>query len=161
MIKERGFTLIEILIVMAIISLASVGSYVGFVQFNRQQGLTSAWDTLRNNLNEAKSNATSQVIVTGVCNQASRTLVGHQVAFGRSGATDYYELQEVCTLGVNTLTPVVKRVNLPSRITFNPLPASFVRFQILSGNVINPKTITITNQSRTRSISVDSTGVIR
>lgn len=156
-----GFTLIEILIVMAIISLASIGSYVGFVQFNRQQNLTSTWDTLRNNVNEAKSNATSQVIVTGVCNQTSRTLVGHQIAFGRSGATDYYELQEVCTLGVNTLTPVVKRVNLPSKITFNPLPSLPVRFLILSGGVINPATITITNQSRARSIRVDSTGVIR
>lgn len=163
MIRNKGFTLLEILIVMAVILLVSIGSYVGFVQFNRQQNLTSAWDTLRNNLNEARSNSMSQVILTGACNQASQTLVGHQVRFyAPPGASHYYNLEEVCSAGSET-TALEKTVYLPSGVVFTsiPSPSSPLRFLIITGAVSNPVTVTIGNGKRTVNISVDSVGVIR
>ena len=161
MIKEKGFTLIEILVVMAIISLVSVGSYVGFVQFNKQQSLTSVWDTLRNNLNEAKSKAASQVIVTSICNNGSQTLVGQQVRFyAPAGAPHYYNLEEVCNPGG---VAIVRTVYLPSNVTFTtiPPPTSPLRFLIITGVVSNPTTITISNGSQARSIIIDRTGIIK
>ncbi len=163
MIKNKGFTLLEILIVMSVILLISIGSYVGFIQFSRQQSLTSAWDSLRNNLNEARSNSMSQAILTDACNQASQTLVGHQVRFyAPAGAPHYYSLEEVCSSGSVT-TALVRTVYLPSGVVFTsiPAPSSPLRFLIITGAVSNPTTVTISNGKNAVNISVDSVGVIR
>lgn len=157
--RNKGFTLIEILLVMSIILLISAGSFVGFTSFNRQQTLSSTWDTLRNSFNEARSNAASQVIRTSICNASVQTLVGHQLNFH----TTFYDLEEVCQNGSTTSTPLIKRIFLPSGITFNPNPAP-IRFVVLTGGISGGlnRTVIITNtQGQTKSITVNTVGVIQ
>ncbi len=167
--KGAGFTLIEILVVMAIIVILASGSYVGFIRFNKQQNLNITRDTLLNTLNEARSNALSQVISTtnapDGCKQAgtSRTLDGHQVSINTSGSPHYYLLQEVCSGGGNTFTPTVKRIDLPSGVVFTSVPSSPVRFLIFTGGVNSSATIIIRSGGAggpTRTVTVNTTGVI-
>lgn len=159
--NNKGFTLIEIIIVMAIIVLMSSGSFVGFRQFGKQQDLNLAADNLRNTLNEARSDAASQTILTSTCDQASYTLVGHQVRFVSSASPQYYTLEEVCAQGVNISENIIKRVNLPTNVTFTSAPSSPVRFLVLTGNLSAQATITLNNGSGTKIITIDSSGVIR
>lgn len=160
--KNKGFTLIEILLAMSMVLLIASGSFIGFKSFNQQQALSSTWDTLRNNFNEARSNAASQVIRTNVCNSPGQTLVGHQLNF----YTNSYDLVEVCrTAGGAESTPVIKTIPLPPGITFNPVPnPAFIRFVVLTGGIsgVSNRTVTITNtQGNTRRITVNTVGVIQ
>ncbi len=153
-----GFTLIEILLGMAIILIIASGSYVGFTRFSRQQNLNIARDTLLNSLNEARSNAASQVIRTSVCKNSSQTLIGHQLNFH----TTFYDLEEVCQNGSTTSTPLIKRILLSSGITFNPNPAP-IRFLILTGGIsggVNRTATLINTAGQARNISVNASGVI-
>ena len=159
-----GFTLIEILLAMSIVLLIASGSFIGFKSFNQQQALSSTWDTLRNNFNEARSNAASQVIRTSVCNSPGQTLVGHQLNF----YTNSYDLVEVCQNAGGAEPaplPLIKTIPLPPGITFNPVPnPAFIRFVVLTGGIsgVSNRTVTITNtQGNTRSITVNTVGVIQ
>lgn len=157
--RNKGFTLIEILVGMAIILIVATGSYVGFLSFNRAQSLNIAKDTLRNTLNEARSSALSQVILK--CN-SSQVLVGHQVRF----YTSYYDIEEVCQ---NVSSPYAitwsqtKRVTLSPDITFNPNPAVpilFLRLTGGTGELIN-RDVTLRNKGgQTRIVTVNPAGVI-
>lgn len=156
----KGFTLIEIILAIAIIALISFGSYAGFQKFSKQQNLNLTMDTLRNSLNEAKSKAMSQVIVTSACKQATRTLEGYQVRFDASTNPDqYYYIEEVCS-GVAAQT--VKTIKLPPNVSFrtSPPPPSLVRFLILTGLTNGPATITLISGTQTKAITVDSSGRI-
>ncbi len=159
---NKGFTLLEILLVMAIILLVSIGSLVGFRRFSANQNLNIARDTLLNTLNEAKAKALSQVVATAACNQTGRALVGYQVSFDFSTDPDRYFLQEVCS-GVTNF-PIVKTISLPTGVNFEspPTPSSSspIRFYILSGEANNNAVIRITSGSSYRSIGVDTSGII-
>lgn len=170
MIRNKGFTLVEILLGMAIIVILSSGSYVGFVRFNRVQNLNLTRDTLLNSLNEARSSAMSQVISTSNppdgCKQPSttRTFVGYQISFNSSGSPHYYLLQEVCSSGTTTFTPTVKRINLPTDVVFvSPVPSQ-VRFSIITGGVSPPVTTIIIRSGGAggpaRTVTVNASGVI-
>ena len=157
-----GFTLIEILLAMTVVLLISAGSYIGFKSFNQQQALSSTWDTLRNNFNEARSNAASQVIRTSVCNSPGQTLVGHQLNF----YTNSYDLVEVCQNAGGAEPaplPLIKTIPLPPDISFNPANPASIRFLVLTGGISGgSKTVTIRNaQDNTRSITVNTVGVIQ
>ena len=163
MIRNKGFTLIEILVGMAIILILSSASYFGFVSFSRSQNLNIARDNLRNTLNEARSRALSQVVVNCSPNQ---TLFGHQIRF----YSTYYEIEEVCR-DVNspytiTYPPPKKRVSLSTGstgISFNPTPLSPILFLRSTGgisDVIN-RVVTLQNiVSQTRTVTVNPAGVI-
>ncbi len=160
--KNKGFSLIELLLVIAVILIISTGSYVGFQQFSKNQILNTAADTLRNSLNEAKSNAMSQVITQ--CNQ-NETLVGHSVVFNPSVPTSTYDLQEVCR-NINppntTTNRQVKRITLSSGVTFSGSPAP-IEFLVLTGGINGgvDRTIRIMSGSQPRDITVTAVGVIK
>ena len=161
--KNKGFTLIEILLAMSIVLLIASGSFIGFKSFNQQQALSSTWDSLRNSFNEARSSAASQVIRTSVCSGVGQTLIGHQISFPNDRS---YELREVCQLGTNPPTEnLIKTVPLPPGVTFNPVPnPTFIRFVVLTGGISGGlnRTVTITNtQGNTRSVTVNTVGVIQ
>lgn len=159
----KGFTLIEILVSMAIILLLSVGSLVGFSQFSKRQSLNITSDTLRNSLNEAKAKSQAQVVVTTQCKQSGRILVGYQIRFNTATDPDSYTLEEVCTSGAATLNPVVKTVSLSKDVEFNSPPATPLRFLIYPGTINSATAITINLRSGTRNhaIEVDPAGIIR
>lgn len=161
--KNKGFTLIEVLLVMAIIVILAGGSYVGFVKFGRQQSLNIARDNLLNTLNEARSSAMSQVITR--CTN-SQTLVGHQVRFDTSGDPQYYATQEVCRNNSDgTIANSVdeKKVNLSKDVTFTTTPGSPVLFLVLTGGVNSSANIIIQSGGlggAARNVTVNVDGVI-
>ena len=155
----KGFTLIEILISMAIILLLSVGSLVGFSQFSKRQSITIAKDNLRGSLNEAKSKSQAQVVVTTDCKQSGRILVGYQIGFVTTTDPDSYELREVCTSGAATLTPLVKTISLPKGVEFNSPPAPVI-FLLHPGTVNAAARIRLRSGSRNDEVNVSTEGVI-
>ena len=155
--KNKGFTLIEILVGMALILILSSASYFGFVSFNRSQNLNIARDNLRNTLNEARSRSLSQVVVK--CS-GSQTLFGHQVRFYNT----YYEIEEVCEdiiTRIKTNFPT-KRVPLSSEISFNPTPSSPILFLRSTGGIsdVASRVVTLQNLAGQRSVTVNPAGVI-
>lgn len=159
----KGFTLIEVLISMAIVLLLSVGSLVGFSQFGKRQSINIARDALRNSLSEAKSKSQAQVVVTNECKQSGRILVGYQIRFNTTTDPDSYTLEEVCTSGAATLTPVVRTVSLSKDVEFVSPPATPLRFLIYPGTINSATTVTINMRSgsRTLPLQVDPGGVIK
>ncbi len=155
MIKYRGFTLVEILVSMAVILIIS-GGYAALTRFNKAQELSSAYENLKNTLNEAKSSALSQVIVN--CRR-SETLVGYQVNFNTISNPNTYSLEEVCRQGGSTRRIEVKKNPLPPGVTLVP-PSSAILFLVLSGKVQNAETISLNNGSATKIINVTTSGVV-
>ena len=155
-IKNAGFTLIEIIVVIGVISIIVSVTYTILYRFNNQQAINNAYENLKNDLNEAKSSASSQVIVTLTCKQPGRRFVGYQVNFG----SNFYAITDRCTDGVNYYSEQIRRVNLPSGIRFST-SHPYVLFNILDGSVTLPGTVTITDGSRFKSVTVESAGIIK
>lgn len=148
-----GFTLVEIILVIGIISIIVTGSYAALTHFSRQQKINTAYENLKNDLNEAKSNASSQVV-----KNCTDTLVGYQISFAASS----YTLQEVCQPSVGPETPSnIKTISVPG-ITLNSTPA-IIKFLILTGKVESSGNVTISNADlgQSKTINISSQGVIR
>ena len=154
-----GFNLIEILVTIGLISIIVTSSYVVFTRFNRQQAISTAYENLKNTLNEAKSNASSQVV-----KDCTNILVGYQISFFTDPSR--YSLYEICQVpgeSPTAIIPPVKTITLPEGITLDySRPQDFVRFLILSNNVLNSGRITLTNgnASQNKIIDVSPEGVI-
>lgn len=156
--KNKGFTLIEILVAMAVFMLISASTYAGFSQFKTQQALNVAYEALRNTLHETKSYAQSQVVKTTQCKASGMVLVGHEIE--KVNGTSYYSIYEVCD--IDSIPPFtrgkLKDVQFSPEITITTFT---MRFNVITGNVVNPGTITVTQGSRNKSITVDGNGIIR
>lgn len=152
-----GFTLVEILVAMAIIIIISGGSYVAFTKFNQRQTYISTYENLKNSINEAKSNALSQVINDCV---SSETLVGYQIVADSSSIPDSYRLEEICeTGGVEAAPNVIKTVKLPPNLIISS-DISSILFLVLSGKVRQSGSISLSNGSETKTININSQGAI-
>lgn len=160
--KNTGFTLIEIILSLAVILIISGASYVAFGNFNKQQVFNSSYENLKNTINEAKSDALSQVIskCTGL-----QTLVGYQIAIDSSSDPKSYSLQEVCQVSSTEVEVVnnLKTTSLPpdTTITSDFSSSSPLRFLVLTGKVSMAGTITLSNGSQTRTININSQGVMQ
>lgn len=156
--RSKGFTLIEILLAMAVILIISGGSYVAFTKFNQSQTLNSTYENLRNTLNEAKSSALSQVIFK--CNDLE-TLVGYQVKFNTLSIPNTYSLQEVCQGVSGKATNEVKKTSLPTDVTVTS-SSSPILFLVLSGKIQDSGTVTvILSNGNQKTITITNTGVIQ
>ncbi len=156
--NNTGFTLVEILITMAVIFVASFGSFIAFNQFNNFQNLNNSHENFKNALNRTRSNTLSQVI--NKCN-TSQIFVGHQIRLNTLTNPDSYTLEEVCqNAGGSEPSYILQRFTLPSGISFTSAPANPILFLVLTGNVRNPATITLTNGTQTKSVTVNASGVI-
>lgn len=72
-----GYTLIEVLVGITIVSLLFVGGYTAYRDFARRQVLTAAADTLKSNLDLARQKASSAEKPAGCTN----VLSGYEVTF--------------------------------------------------------------------------------
>lgn len=147
--KNQGFTLIELIVSMAVTLLIASGTYAAFIQFNRQQRVNASYEDVRNSLTEARSNTLSQVI--DKCN-TSQTLIGHRIQF--SGST--YTLMEECT---GSLPIPVKIKNIPSDVILTATPSTF-RFLVGTGESPTPGSISLSSGNIIRTITVNDNGTI-
>lgn len=169
-IRSYGFTLIEILLTIAIIISLSSASYFAFVQFNKGKNLNIAYGDFVNILSEAKSDSLSQVNVS-LCT-ASQTLVGYQIVIDSSSSPNSYRLEIVCATDIansTTYTPTqIKKKDLPSDVTISMAKiiggstysaTSFI-FLTPNGLVGASYSATLTSSPKSLSVGIDSNGVI-
>lgn len=69
--NHRGFTILEILITITIMSLFMGGAFVGFSDFSKKQKLTAAGENLKNILRDVQSRVSSGEMDCSVCDCSS------------------------------------------------------------------------------------------
>ncbi|GEM_PF-1066908 len=93
--KNAGFSLIELLVVTAIIIMLVGISIAGFIRFNERQQVESAAKQVQTLFRTAQAKAQIREIPTGTCD----TLDGYMVRF-QTSPTNSVELVVQCTNGV-------------------------------------------------------------
>lgn len=155
--KNFGFTLIEIILTIGIIAIIAGSSYVALIHFSRGQSLNSAYGVLKNNLNLAKSLASSQVTNC----TSSQILVGYQMTFPTSNT---YRIDSVCQVssGSRELRNA-RSPTLPSGITIASTHSPIL-FLVISGEVQDipdaGAKITLSGNSKSMVITVFPNGRI-
>lgn len=147
---HHGFTLIELIISIAIIMLLVGGVVASYNSFNTTQLLTQTGLSLKNNLQLMRVKATAVEKPTSGCTQ----FLGYRITFAASS----YSMQPLCTEG---LVGVAQTINLPQGVSFSPVP-SVVTFAALSGGLTGGATVNLTliAQSSSYLVQVSSNGTI-
>lgn len=146
----RGFTLIEILLVFALMGVLTATSVNSFFSYNRNQSFRTAVNNVVHELNAEKAKAISQV-KPSTC--VTPPLEGYGMWFPVPGT--YYRVDMHCG-GVNY---VLARINLPSQVTF-ATGSQTVFFKVATGTIAASRTIIITGYGNTATITVDVSGNI-
>lgn len=145
---QHGFTLIEIMVVFAIMGILSVISIAGFTVFNETQTLQTASSDVVSLLNLAKSRALSQV--TASCPD---TLRGYEVKFSLPST---YELWVKCDV-----SPIfIESKKLPKNIEFTSGTTSLFFFPVITGGGTVGQII-LEGYGRSKTIDVDEVGNIK
>jgi prepilin-type N-terminal cleavage/methylation domain-containing protein len=147
----KGFTLIELIAVFAVLGIVSSFGIASFSSFNNQQILQSGASDIKNMLQVARTRAFSQV-KPQQC--ADETLSGYQVAINT--VTSQYSLIVVCDTAY-----VLETKKLSSDITFRSDSTGTIFFQVLTGNPSLPASIILTGYGKSAVIQVDAAGTVR
>lgn len=123
--KKDGYSLIELLVVMAIIAILAVFGIAAYQQFNKTQTLRQAAMTVKNDLRKAQTRAMASEKPTTGCT----ALDGYKVSFTSANT---YQIQAKCSNGLGSPTDY----SLPTGInfTFTSYPATFL-FKVLGQGV--------------------------
>lgn len=152
--SKRGFTLIELMIVLSITAVLGTIGVAGFMTYNKAQILQSSASNLATMLNLAKSRAQSQVKLGASCSE-SQTLEGYSVDI--SFVDNKYTLNSRC-LGVLS---AVDTKSLPQNVSFkspDTSPASFF-FPVQKGGVeASGQIVILDSGGRTKTIIINSLG---
>ncbi|HZQ29663.1 MAG TPA: prepilin-type N-terminal cleavage/methylation domain-containing protein [Patescibacteria group bacterium] len=149
-----GFTLLEIIIVFAVIAILSAIGIVSFVSYSRVQSLQTSASTLSSTLSLARSRAISQAKPTQC---GTQILNGYKVLLNT--ASNSYELDAICS----NFSYVIQTQKLPANISFDVLKTTSTSFYfpVIVNGVIGAGTIYLNGYGNTKAIVVDSTGDIR
>jgi prepilin-type N-terminal cleavage/methylation domain-containing protein len=150
---NSGFTLVEILIAVAVLGVLASSTVVIFTSFSQRQSVNIAFDNVKNALNEAKSNASSNVV-----KNCADSLDGYQISFTARA----YTLQEVCRApgGGGLSVADIKTTQMPGNTRIDNFPVT-IKFRTLARDVDNPGHIDISYKGEiVATIQVDASGVI-
>ena len=147
--KNKGFTLIELVFVFTIIGIITVVSFAAYNGFNKSQTLSTAVNDVIALFQAARSKAVSQVKPTACTN---KTLQGYQVTLSIAAST--YQLEVVC----GGTTTMLEKKTLPSGVTFAASSPTQIRFNVSTGTVASTATVTINGNSTSKQIRIDPSG---
>jgi prepilin-type N-terminal cleavage/methylation domain-containing protein len=131
----RGFTLIELLVVFAIIGILILAVTSGLNNYNKTQVFQTGVLDVVDLLNEAKSNAQSQIKPNPQCN--NKTLEGYQVVVVIHQPD--FHMDAVCS----GTAYVMESRKLPNQMAFNAGSTTTVFFSVLTGSIPAPAVIGI------------------
>ncbi|MBI2590637.1 MAG: prepilin-type N-terminal cleavage/methylation domain-containing protein [Candidatus Blackburnbacteria bacterium] len=141
---RSGYTLLEVLVVLTIITTLFFGGYAAYREFERRQTLQSFYKEMVVSLSLARQKALSGEKPGG----CSGNLVGYQVSFGASS----YSVAAVCNLPI-----VVGTYPVPSGIALSGF-SSFTYKVLGQGTTLaSPLSVTLTQSSTGKSINATIT----
>jgi prepilin-type N-terminal cleavage/methylation domain-containing protein len=156
---NSGYTFIEVLVGLTIITLIFAFGYVGFRDFARRQTITSAVRSLTGELRLAQQQALAGNKPDNVNCNPPNTLEGY---YFRVTSTTTYQIEALCSGGVvevkqNEITDILS-ISTPS-----PNP---ILFKVLGNGTNIPSgdatiTITLTASAESQDITISSSGEIR
>lgn len=146
--KQKGFTLIEILVATGIALLLTGGVVVNFVGFQDKQKVQQASADLKNAFRYVQSKA-----VSGEKPAGCTSLTGYTVSFTASS----YTASATCSPAI-TPTPMATKT-LPADVTFSPLPSSVV-FLPLGDGVSQEQMIVLSGKTVSFSVNVTKSGTV-
>lgn len=158
---SRGFTLIELIVVLTIGSIISMLAIAGFSTYNQIQVLQTSASDLGSTLGLARSRASSQIKNGTNCSNQSNSLDSYTVSITIPGS---YNLTIQCSSGSNSYSDSIYSKTLSSGIVFtnDTSPVSYV-FPTVKGGINLGGQIVLkdnNNPSRTKTITVSSAGGI-
>lgn len=146
---QSGFTFIELLIVMVIVSVVSGLIITSYNKYNEKQTVRQASLTVKNYLRLTQMKAISADKPT-LCDELQSYTFSYI-----SGASPTYKLTANCVNGDYDVGDVMK---LPKGVNFSE--SNSVKFKTLSEGVANNRTVTVSGFGNSYSISVDKGGSI-
>ena len=155
MTTERGFTLIELMVVLSVTAVLGTLGIAGFTTYNQVQILQSATSEVVSVLNLAKSRAQSQIKPSNLCS-SSGSLEGYKVEIL---APKNYTLYLRCNVSESSTKdePVDEEAKvLPSDLNFGSNVSFF--FPVQTGGVQTSGQIVISGFGRSKTIIVNSLG---
>lgn len=164
--SDRGFTLVELVVVIAILGVLAAMSIAAFNGYNKSQQLTGAVQDIKSILILARSNAQSQVKPSSYCS-ANQQLNGYQVNICNGGGNPAckssadYEMNVECNGTYSTITTGNFPANGGVVVLGTSTSKSFL-FAPFTGTVTGNGRIDINAPGQsTQSITVQMNGVIQ
>jgi prepilin-type N-terminal cleavage/methylation domain-containing protein len=161
--RKKGFTFIELMIVITIMSVLGALTIAGFSNYNQVQVLSTTSNDIVTMLNVAKSRAQSQVKLGANCSASGRTLVDYRVDISKAGKS--YSLNIDCqdsNIPPNTFSNRLDTKKLPQGASFTA--SSSFSFPVLSGGVEGsgpgPWTIIVSISGKSKTITITALGGI-
>lgn len=163
--SQKGFTLLELLIVFSITAVLSTVGIASFVTYSRQTTLSNTTSDIKNFLYSARSKA-----LNGERDSCSSTdyLVGYEVLFCCSGAgcptclgTGNYEMDVLCSSGSGNSSYPIQSKKYPPNVTLFSSTNNSYLFYTLSGGVNNTGTLTYSVFGTQKTISILKNGIIQ
>ena len=155
---QFGFTLIELVIVIALLGIISSVISLNYSQITRRQNVKQEGLTLKQNLRLVQSKAKSGD--RGEC-PASAMLYGWRVQFIPSSGDQPASIRYQPVCPESTFEEPVVEVDFKPGLSFNPINPGEIYFRPLNLPVVNaPISIAITNGEYECIVSVEITGEI-
>ena len=146
----KAFTLIELIIVFALIGLLTSLGIASYSAYNGTQSVQSGAADMQNILRTAQSRAISQVKPTSC---GTNPLTGYQVDITVNSQN--FTLSAMCGT-----KQVISSRRLPANVLFANGSTTSVLFSLASGTVDTAGTIIINGYGKTKTITINKTGSV-
>jgi len=169
--RASGFTIIELLIVMVIISVLSVLVLTNYRSGQKKYALDQAAQKLVSDIRKAQNMAMSGVEITGVCDEDNCT--GYGIYINKNDTFYIIYADNNGNLSRQPSDATVETINLSSKIkidSVSPLsnridmffesPAPTARINFPIGTTLGTITLGVVDSSLTKTITVTTAGLI-
>jgi prepilin-type N-terminal cleavage/methylation domain-containing protein len=152
--KSRGFSLIELLVVISIMMLVLGGGIATYMSFNEKQTVLEATNQLRSYLLQAQSKARNGVMIN-----CTLPLKGYRVSFTNIATPLTINVQELCDDGTpQGVVGSITTHELPQGVSISNF---VVTYKVLHGGIVenaNSIDVTVSRNNRTYQFAIKNGG---